>query len=169
MPLTRRAVRISSVRNSSFAAPRPPSSLENKRRRTWPEADVSRPGAGGKQTLPKTAKRSCAARKPRSPRTALGKSPPLRQMATPGSQDSEIPPCKAPLAKPVYDRDRTPRPPISFPSPVSCFPAFRQMWKICQEGHPKSKVMTTDLARLTPQCPQRYLAGLFSPCDILNL
>ncbi len=29
-----------------------------------------------------------------------------------------------------------------------------KMWKTCQEGASKTKVMTADLSRLTPQCAQ---------------
>jgi hypothetical protein len=43
------------------------------------------------------------------------------------------------------------------------------MWKTCQEGPPKSKVMTPHYMPLTPLYPQSYLACLFSQSDILIL
>jgi hypothetical protein len=46
---------------------------------------------------------------------------------------------------------------------------FPQIPKICQAFVEKSKVMTADLQRLTPQSSQRCLACFISGTDILNL
>jgi hypothetical protein len=44
-----------------------------------------------------------------------------------------------------------------------------QMWKTCQEGEQKSKVMTPHNTPLTSLYPQSILAGLFAQSGILNL
>jgi hypothetical protein len=52
--------------------------------------------------------------------------------------------------------DRTPR----LPPKISQNPPTPQMWKICQDPTPKSKVITSHSAPLTSLYPRRYLAGL---------
>jgi hypothetical protein len=43
------------------------------------------------------------------------------------------------------------------------------MWKICQEGAPKSKVIIDDSKRLFSQYRERYLAGFIAELGILRI